>query len=204
MRTFSASSGSPPTWSLCRCVATKKSRWSTPAVAHRRHHASRIAPLALAVAGVDQHRLAGRRDEQRGRAAFDVDEVDLERASGRRRGGTRAPPGRPPPAGASRRGEYTCAAFRRSLARLGEPRHRAEWAEWAEWAEQAVPASRPRLAPLERVRRLCLALPETRETLAWGHPVFKAGSQDLRGHRARQRAAPRWPSGSTRWTWTCC
>lgn len=30
---------------------------------------------------------------------------------------------------------------------------------------------------LQRVRRLCLALPETRETLAWGHPVFKAGTK---------------------------
>jgi predicted DNA-binding protein (MmcQ/YjbR family) len=30
---------------------------------------------------------------------------------------------------------------------------------------------------LERVRRLCLALPEAHETLAWGHPVFKAGSK---------------------------
>lgn len=30
---------------------------------------------------------------------------------------------------------------------------------------------------LDRVRRLCLALPETREELAWGHPVFKAGAK---------------------------
>ena len=30
---------------------------------------------------------------------------------------------------------------------------------------------------VERVRRLCLALPETHETVAWGHPVFKAGSK---------------------------
>jgi predicted DNA-binding protein (MmcQ/YjbR family) len=27
------------------------------------------------------------------------------------------------------------------------------------------------------VRRLCLALPETEEVLAWGHPVFKAGTK---------------------------
>jgi predicted DNA-binding protein (MmcQ/YjbR family) len=27
------------------------------------------------------------------------------------------------------------------------------------------------------VRRLCLALPETQEALAWGHPVFKAGTK---------------------------
>ena len=30
---------------------------------------------------------------------------------------------------------------------------------------------------VDRVRRLCLALPEARETVAWGHPVFKAGSK---------------------------
>ena len=30
---------------------------------------------------------------------------------------------------------------------------------------------------MERVRRLCLALPEARETVAWGHPVFKAGAK---------------------------
>jgi predicted DNA-binding protein (MmcQ/YjbR family) len=28
-----------------------------------------------------------------------------------------------------------------------------------------------------RVRRLCLTLPEARETVAWGHPVFKAGTK---------------------------
>ena len=28
-----------------------------------------------------------------------------------------------------------------------------------------------------RFRRLCLALPEARETEAWGHPVFKAGNK---------------------------
>jgi predicted DNA-binding protein (MmcQ/YjbR family) len=31
--------------------------------------------------------------------------------------------------------------------------------------------------PFERVRALCLALPEVRETPAWGHPVFKAGTR---------------------------
>ena len=51
-------------------------------------------------------------------------------------------------------GEYTCAALPRLLARLGD-------------------SSRT----LERVRRLCLALPEARETEAWGHPVFKAGAK---------------------------
>ena len=30
---------------------------------------------------------------------------------------------------------------------------------------------------LQRVRGLCLALPETREVSAWGHPVFKAGAK---------------------------
>jgi len=30
---------------------------------------------------------------------------------------------------------------------------------------------------VDRVRRLCLALPEAHETVAWGHPVFKAGSK---------------------------
>jgi len=29
----------------------------------------------------------------------------------------------------------------------------------------------------DRVRRLCLALPETSERSAWGHPVFKAGTK---------------------------
>ena len=29
----------------------------------------------------------------------------------------------------------------------------------------------------DEVRALCLSLPETRETVAWGHPVFKAGSK---------------------------
>jgi predicted DNA-binding protein (MmcQ/YjbR family) len=30
---------------------------------------------------------------------------------------------------------------------------------------------------VERVRRLCLALPDTSEKSAWGHPVFKAGTK---------------------------
>jgi predicted DNA-binding protein (MmcQ/YjbR family) len=29
----------------------------------------------------------------------------------------------------------------------------------------------------ERVRSMCLALPETREVMAWGHPNFKAGTK---------------------------
>src|SRR5207245_400634 len=40
--------------------------------------------VALAgVAAVDQHRLTGRRDDQRGRPAFGVDEVNVEPAFGR-------------------------------------------------------------------------------------------------------------------------
>jgi predicted DNA-binding protein (MmcQ/YjbR family) len=30
---------------------------------------------------------------------------------------------------------------------------------------------------LSRVRELCLALPETREVEAWGHPTFRAGKK---------------------------
>jgi predicted DNA-binding protein (MmcQ/YjbR family) len=30
--------------------------------------------------------------------------------------------------------------------------------------------------PLERIRALCLALPETFEVEAWGHPTFRVGS----------------------------
>jgi predicted DNA-binding protein (MmcQ/YjbR family) len=30
---------------------------------------------------------------------------------------------------------------------------------------------------LDRIRRLCLALPEATEVESWGHPVFKAGSK---------------------------
>ena len=37
-----------------------------------------------AVAGVDQHRLSGRRDEQGGVAALDVDDIDLEILGGAR------------------------------------------------------------------------------------------------------------------------
>jgi len=42
----------------------------------------------------------------------------------------------------------------------------------------------PRLAydkSLERVRRLCLALPEAREVEAWGHPTFRAGKKMFAG-----------------------
>lgn len=31
----------------------------------------------------------------------------------------------------------------------------------------------------ERLRRSCLALPDTTEAIAWGHPVFKVGKQSF-------------------------
>src|SRR5262249_9212501 len=34
---------------------------------------------------------------------------------------------------------------------------------------------------LKQVRVLCLALPETREVLAWGHPTFRAGKKMFAG-----------------------
>jgi predicted DNA-binding protein (MmcQ/YjbR family) len=34
---------------------------------------------------------------------------------------------------------------------------------------------------LNQVRSLCLALPETREVLAWGHPTFRAGKKMFAG-----------------------
>jgi predicted DNA-binding protein (MmcQ/YjbR family) len=40
-----------------------------------------------------------------------------------------------------------------------------------------MPASPATDRALQRVRRLCLALPETSEMTAWGHPVFKAGKK---------------------------
>ena len=40
-----------------------------------------------------------------------------------------------------------------------------------------MPSSAASSRTLDRVRRLCLALPEARETVAWGHPVFKAGAK---------------------------
>ena len=33
--------------------------------------------------------------------------------------------------------------------------------------------------PLERLREICLALPDTKETLTWGSPYFRVGGQDL-------------------------
>ena len=32
-------------------------------------------------------------------------------------------------------------------------------------------------AALAKVRSLCLALPETKEVTAWGHPTFRAGKK---------------------------
>jgi predicted DNA-binding protein (MmcQ/YjbR family) len=32
-------------------------------------------------------------------------------------------------------------------------------------------------APLDRLRRICLALPGTTETMTWGHPNFRAGKK---------------------------
>jgi predicted DNA-binding protein (MmcQ/YjbR family) len=40
-----------------------------------------------------------------------------------------------------------------------------------------MPTSPSAERALDRLRRLCLALPETREVMAWGHPVFKAGAK---------------------------
>jgi predicted DNA-binding protein (MmcQ/YjbR family) len=37
---------------------------------------------------------------------------------------------------------------------------------------------------LARVRSLCLALPETREVEAWGHPTFRAGKKMFAGFGA--------------------
>ena len=34
---------------------------------------------------------------------------------------------------------------------------------------------------LKQVRSLCLALPETREVIAWGHPTFRAGKKMFAG-----------------------
>src|SRR5262245_43271763 len=45
-----------------------------------------IAPVVSGIAGVDEHRLASWRDNQRRLAAFDVDEIDVQRlgSEGRR------------------------------------------------------------------------------------------------------------------------
>src|SRR5439155_24457237 len=34
---------------------------------------------------------------------------------------------------------------------------------------------------LKKVRSLCLAFPETREVIAWGHPTFRAGKKMFAG-----------------------
>ena len=58
-----------------------------PGIPGGRHDAPGIADRRgrRDVAGVDQQRLAGRRDEQRGVAAFDVDDVDVQGRAGLRR-----------------------------------------------------------------------------------------------------------------------
>lgn len=35
----------------------------------------------------------------------------------------------------------------------------------------------PRLKPIDRLRKICLALPEATEQLAWGEPTFRAGGK---------------------------
>jgi predicted DNA-binding protein (MmcQ/YjbR family) len=40
-----------------------------------------------------------------------------------------------------------------------------------------VPAELTNDEILARLRTICLALPETRETLTWGHPHFRAGDK---------------------------
>ena len=52
-----------------------------PGLLHRRRDAIGVAAVEAGVARVDQQRLARRRDNQRRLAAFDVDEVDVERLS---------------------------------------------------------------------------------------------------------------------------
>ena len=85
----------------------------------------------------------------------------------------------PPGPGASRLGEYTCAAFRRPLpdrvSREVQGTQQAEQTELAGVGKTGGEGTTSR--SLERVRRLCLALPETSEMMAWGHPVFKAGTK---------------------------
>lgn len=39
----------------------------------------------------------------------------------------------------------------------------------------------PRVSVLERVRRICLALPDTKETLTWGKPHFRVGEKIFAG-----------------------
>ena len=46
-----------------------------------------VAAVIAGPAGIDQHGLAGGRDEQRGLAALDIDEVDLQILGGGERGG---------------------------------------------------------------------------------------------------------------------
>ena len=43
--------------------------------------------------------------------------------------------------------------------------------------QAASSADGPRAALLKRLREICLALPETKETVKWGHPTFEAGKK---------------------------
>ena len=36
--------------------------------------------------------------------------------------------------------------------------------------------------PLARVREICLALPDTKETLTWGSPYFRVGDKIFAGY----------------------
>ena len=36
--------------------------------------------------------------------------------------------------------------------------------------------------PLERLREICLALPDTKETLTWGSPYFRVGEKIFAGY----------------------
>jgi len=53
-----------------------------------------------------------------------------------------------------------------------------------------VPVTTAAERTLHKVRALCLALPETRETSSWGHPNFKAGTRTFVAfERVRGRAS---------------
>ena len=59
-------------WSICFRPATSVTRLDDP-----------VGIAAAGIARVDQHRFAGGRDQQRRRAAFDVDPVEIEPLVGR-------------------------------------------------------------------------------------------------------------------------
>ena len=47
--------------------------------------------------------------------------------------------------------------------------------------ELDIPMSKAYETALKRVRAICLALPETREVEAWGHPTFRVGKKMFAG-----------------------